>query len=656
MNRFIGYAFAPPRTSNSTFQRSCVPPCTASSSSVPASVTRACSLTGTTSPGVPARGRQRRLDRVELLQLVGRPEVEQRADLVLPAHRRTEEAEADGLADDEAELLRRQRGVGAFLHPERRDAQRLDRRLEAGHGRHRRFDRDVIRARRAAANAHAAAALHVAVVGRAARDREIEIGAAEQTRGRRALGREPAVERVEHALDEQRRLEHAAVEEHRARMQEARRRVMRVPQPVELRERSGLPAEERGEMARDAGVLRVRQAELHEARARAAHRPRRRVDGGEEAFEDRLRQLGARELGADRAADQLRAAARHDERHGLRRRIAEQRLLRAAARVGERAQLPGVGLRALRGELARDHVREREIHVVAAEQDMLADRDAMQLEVAVALDDRDQRQVGRAAADVDDEDDVADPDVLAPRAAAFLDPAVERRLRLLEQRHMRVAGRLRGLGRQLARGRIERRGNRDGDVLPIERRVRMRVVPRLAQMGQIAHRRVERRHARDFRRRVARQDAGAAIDARMAQPALRARHEADRRARAAAARELADREVALGRPRQRELARRELARMRQIEKRRQQIRRVDCARRGELRDRQHAKARLLAVARREIHVRQPAVGGAQIDADRITRVAHSATSAGAMIDASWPGFSFGSRTASTRQPRWLMLP
>ena len=63
-------------------------------------------------------------------------------------------------------------------------------------------------------------------------------------------------------------------------------------------------------------------------------------------------------------------------------------------------------------------MREREVHVVAAEQDVVADRDAMQFQVAFALDDGDQREVGGAAADVDDEDDVADLHLLAPAAAA----------------------------------------------------------------------------------------------------------------------------------------------------------------------------------------------------------------------------------------------
>ena len=49
--------------------------------------------------------------------------------------RRTDEAKkrkCDRLADDQAELLRRQLGLGAFLHAEGRDAQRLHRRLMPG--------------------------------------------------------------------------------------------------------------------------------------------------------------------------------------------------------------------------------------------------------------------------------------------------------------------------------------------------------------------------------------------------------------------------------------------------------------------------------------------------------------------------------------------
>ena len=73
------------------------------------------------------------------------------------------------------------------------------------------------------------------------------------------------------------------------------------------------------------------------------------------------------------------------------------------------------------GEPRAHRVRERQVHVVAAEQDVIADRDPLEGERAALLADRDQREVGGAAADVADEHDVADPDLARatlPRVAA----------------------------------------------------------------------------------------------------------------------------------------------------------------------------------------------------------------------------------------------
>ena len=78
----------------------------------------------------------------------------------------------------------------------------------------------------------------------------------------------------------------------------------------------------------------------------------------------------------------------------------EQRLLRDAALVPQRLQLPRVDAVAFALEALLHDAREREVHVVAAEQDVIADRDALEREVAVVLADRDQAEVGRAAADV----------------------------------------------------------------------------------------------------------------------------------------------------------------------------------------------------------------------------------------------------------------
>ena len=63
--------------------------------------------------------------------------------------------------------------------------------------------------------------------------------------------------------------------------------------------------------------------------------------------------------------------------------------------------LPAVSSLRLQG------VGQREIHVVAAEQDVLADADALELELAGLFSDGDEAEVGGAAADVADQDDIA---------------------------------------------------------------------------------------------------------------------------------------------------------------------------------------------------------------------------------------------------------
>ena len=84
----------------------------------------------------------------------------------------------------------------------------------------------------------------------------------------------------------------------------------------------------------------------------------------------------------------------------------------------------------------------------------------VELELAALLGDGDQREVGGAAADVDDEDHVADA---APACARRRRAArARRRTRPAAPRAastLREPGLLRGLDRQLARGGVERRGH-----------------------------------------------------------------------------------------------------------------------------------------------------------------------------------------------------
>jgi hypothetical protein len=126
----------------------------------------------------------------------------------------------------------------------------------------------------------------------------------------------------------------------------------------------------------------------------------------------------------------------------------------------------------------------------------------------------DQREVGGAAADIDDQDEVADLDALPPVSMAF-NPGVEGSLRLFEQNQVLVAClRSRAL-RQLAGDGIKRRWNGHQHLLLFKRSFRAFVIPGITQMVQIPARCFERRHLRHAVGGVRRENAGRTIDARV---------------------------------------------------------------------------------------------------------------------------------------------
>ena len=91
---------------------------------------------------------------------------------------------------------------------------------------------------------------------------------------------------------------------------------------------------------------------------------------------------------------------------------------------------------------------------------MLADADAVKIEVAFLLGDRNQAEVRSPATDVADKDDVPGANLRAPVLSGLRSPGVERRQRLLQQNDLAETGGFRSFRGQVSRNVVE--GGRDG--------------------------------------------------------------------------------------------------------------------------------------------------------------------------------------------------
>ena len=219
-----------------------------------------------------------------------------------------------------------------------------------------------------------------------------------------------------------------------------------------------------------------------------------RGDLGKETVEHQVQHFVAAELDAARAADELRAAAEQGHRHRPGRIERQQSLLGGAAARRELRQPRRAEPVFAAGEPRFEQPCQREVHVVAAQHEVIADPDAGQLGHAVAHRHPDQGQVGGAAADVADHQQPGAGERLGKRVAVAMQPVVHRRLGLLEQAHPRQAGQACGLQGERPGALIE--GSRHGqhDLLVLERRIRETPQPGCAHMGEIAG---AGRHRRD---------------------------------------------------------------------------------------------------------------------------------------------------------------
>ena len=97
--------------------------------------------------------------------------------------------------------------------------------------------------------------------------------------------------------------------------------------------------------------------------------------------------------------------------------VIEEIDLGLAGGVDQREKLPGIDRLSRRFELRLQRIGQRQIHVVAAEQNVFADTDALDFKIAILFADGDQAEIGCSSADIADQDDVSGADLAPPRSS-----------------------------------------------------------------------------------------------------------------------------------------------------------------------------------------------------------------------------------------------
>ena len=176
------------------------------------------------------------------------------------------------------------------------------------------------------------------------------------------------------------------------------------------------------------------------------------------------------------------------------------------------------------GKVAADGVGQGEVHVVAAEEDVLTHGQTGQGEVAPLVGHGDQREVGRPAADVADQEQVAHLDLLPPTGRPARRARHRRRPAAPPGGHVLQAGGPGGLDGQVARGGVERRGDGQEDVLGFEAVGRLLagdgLVPRVPEVGQVGGRGLDGRDLGHVVGGSPGEDRALAVDPGVRQPAL----------------------------------------------------------------------------------------------------------------------------------------
>ena len=192
--------------------------------------------------------------------------------------------------------------------------------------------------------------------------------------------------------------------------------------------------QECGDMTRHRHIGFERQPNLLKSDRRSSLRLFIRFAKRKESFEKELADFVAIQFNRNGAGHQSTAASRDRDRQLGGSFAMQQRLLGVATGMPERNGLPRVELDAFfRLQAFRGKMRQRQIHIIAADQQMIADGAPLQHQFALILGRLDQRQIRRASAHVADQHHIAGPQMLAPLIPLCMQPGVHRGLRFLEQ-------------------------------------------------------------------------------------------------------------------------------------------------------------------------------------------------------------------------------
>src|SRR4029077_2879525 len=92
-------------------------------------------------------------------------------------------------------------------------------------------------------------------------------------------------------------------------------------------------------------------------------------------------------------------------------------------------QLPDIDAIARGFKALLQKARKRQVHVVAAQQDMVTNGDAFQRQFAILFGNHNEAEISRATADVAHENEVADFDAVAPGITLAFQPRIKGGLR-----------------------------------------------------------------------------------------------------------------------------------------------------------------------------------------------------------------------------------